>query len=62
MTQELVLVVLLTGLIGLIWIMTLGTADDDDAGTQSHEPETASAQTDDAQRPESALNRQTIAA
>ena len=36
MTQELVLVVLLTGLLGLIWIMTLGTVDDDTAGAQSH--------------------------
>lgn len=62
MTQELVLVVLLTGLLGLIWVMTLGTMDDDTAGAQSHEPETASStQTDDA-RPESALNRRTIAA
>ena len=48
MTQELVLVVLLTGLLGLIWIMTLGTVDKEDAGGQNHEPETASPQTDDA--------------
>jgi len=61
MTQELVLVVLLTGLLGLIWIMTLGTVDEDDAGRQNHEPETASTQTDDA-HPESALNRRTITA
>lgn len=61
MTQELVLVVLLTGLLGLIWIMTLGTMDNDDAGAQSHEPETASSQTDDA-HPKSALNRRTITA
>ena len=61
MTQELVLVVLLTGLLGLIWIMTLGTVDNDDAGAQSDEPETASTQTDDA-HPESALNRRTITA
>ena len=60
MTQELVLVVLLTGLLGLIWILTLGTVDEDDAGGQHHEPETASPQTDDAQ-PESALNRRTVA-
>jgi hypothetical protein len=61
MTQELVLVVLLTGLLGLIWIMTLGTVDEDDAGGQNHEPETASTQSDDA-RPKSALNRRTITA
>lgn len=61
MTQELVLVVLLTGLLGLIWIMTLGTMDNDDAGAQSHEPETASTQTDNAQ-PKSALNRRTMTA
>ena len=61
MTQELVLVVLLTGLLGLIWIMTLGTVDEEDAGGQNHEPETASTQTDDA-HPESALNRRMIAA
>jgi hypothetical protein len=61
MTQELVLVVLLTGLLGLIWILTLGTVDEDDAGGQTHEPETASSQTDDA-HPESALNRRTVAA
>jgi hypothetical protein len=61
MTQELVLVVLLTGLLGLIWILTLGTVDEDDAGGQHHEPETASSQTDDA-HPKSALNRRTIAA
>jgi hypothetical protein len=41
--------------------MTLGTMDNDDAGAQSHEPETASTQTDDA-HPESALNRRTITA
>jgi hypothetical protein len=61
MTQELVLVVLLTGLLGLIWIMTLGTVDEEDAGGQNHEPETASSQTDDA-HPKSALNRRTITA
>lgn len=61
MTQELVLVVLLTGLLGLIWIMTLGTMDDDEPGAQSHEPETASTQTDNA-HPESALNRRTMTA
>jgi hypothetical protein len=61
MTQELVLVVLLTGLLGLIWIMTLGALDDDTAGAQSHEPETASTQTDEAHA-ESALNRRTFAA
>lgn len=60
MTQELVLVVLLTGLLGLIWVMTLGTMDEEDAGAQSHEPETASTQTDDAHA-ESALNRRTFA-
>ena len=62
MTQELVLIVLLTGLIGLIWIMTLGTIDDDDAGAHNPEPGTASAQSDDAQHAERALNRQTIVA
>ena len=61
MTQELVLVVLLTGLLGLIWIMTLAHLDDEDTGGQNHEPETASTQTDDA-HPESALNRRTITA
>ena len=60
MTQELVLVVLLTGLLGLIWIMALGTMDNDDAGAQSHEPETASTQ--DSAHPESALNRRTMTA
>ena len=61
MTQELVLVVLLTGLLGLIWIMTLGTMDNDESGAQSHEPETASTQTDNAQ-PKNALNRHTMTA
>ena len=61
MTQELVLVVLLTGLLGLIWIMTLGTVDEEEAGGQNHEPETASTQTDNA-HPKSALNRPTITA
>ncbi len=61
MTQELVLVVLLTGLLGLIWIMTLGTIDEDDAGAQRHEPEPSSSHADDAQHPESALHRHTIA-
>jgi hypothetical protein len=61
MTQELVLVVLLTGLLGLIWIMTLGTVDEESAAGQNHEPETASTQTDDA-HPKSALNRRTITA
>ena len=62
MTQELVLVVLLTGLIGLIWIMTLGSIDEDHPNQQSQEPESASNHNEDAQRPESALNHQTIAA
>jgi hypothetical protein len=48
-------------LLGLIWIMTLGTMDDQDAAGQNHEPETASPQTDDA-HPKSALNRRTITA
>jgi hypothetical protein len=40
MTQELVLVVLLTGLVGLIWVMTLAILDGDRPTTQSHQPDT----------------------
>jgi hypothetical protein len=62
MTEELVLVVLLTGLLGLIWIMTLGTIDEDHAGGQSHEPEPSSRHSVDAQQSEGTLKRHTIAA
>ena len=61
MTQELVLAGLLTGLIGLLWVMTLAVEERKHASGQAHESE-PSGNSDDIQHGEGALKHQTIAA
>jgi hypothetical protein len=61
MTQELILGVLLTGLVGLVWVMTLAIVDDDHQPAKRHEPGT-SGHRDDTQHQDSELKRHTIAA
>jgi hypothetical protein len=61
MTQELVLGGLLTGLIGLVWVMTLAISEGKQAAGQAGESE-SSGSSDDRQHREGALKHQTIAA
>ena len=61
MTQELVLAALLSGLIGLIWVMTLASRESKHASGQAHESK-PSGNSDDIQHGEGALKHQTIAA
>jgi len=61
MTQELVLVGLLTGLLGLLWVMRLAAAESKHASRQAHESE-PSGNSDDIQHGEGTLKHQTIAA
>ena len=61
MTQELVLGGLLTGLIGLVWVMTLAISESKQAAGQARESE-SSGKSDDRQHREGALKHQTIAA
>jgi hypothetical protein len=65
MTQELVIVVLLTGLIGLLWAMTVAIWEGKHSTGQAHEAD-ASGDSDEARHGESALQcalrQQTIAA
>ena len=56
MTQELVIVVLLTGLIGLLWVMTLAIWEGQHSNSQRHEAET-SGHSDEVQPRQSALER-----
>jgi hypothetical protein len=58
MTQELVLVVLLSGLLGLLWVMRLAMRDEH---APTHEAEPAATK-DDGQRHERALKHHTMAA
>ena len=59
-TQELILGALLTGLVGLIWVMTMSILSDDRQPAKSHD--SASVHGDDAQHQDSGLKRRTIAA
>ena len=61
MTQELVLAGLLTGLIGLLWVMMLGSGESKHASGQAHESK-PSGNSDEIQHGEGALKHQTIAA
>ena len=61
MTQELVLVGLLSGLLGLLWVMRLAVAESKHASGQAHESE-PSGTSDDIQHGEGTLKHQTIAA
>lgn len=62
MTQELILGVLLTGLVGLIWVMTVAILTDDHPRAKSHEPGTSSGHRDEAQHQDGGLKHHTIAA
>ena len=59
MTQELILVVLLSGLVGLIWVMTLAIVAGDHQTGKNHG--TSSGQRDAAQQ-DRGMKRRTIAA
>jgi hypothetical protein len=61
MTQELILMVLLGGLIGLLWVMTLAIWEGKHTSGNTHEKEPA-VNNDDIQHREHALKRHTIAA
>ena len=61
MTQELVLAGLLTGLIGLLWVMTLAVWQGKQAGEANRESEHAD-KSDQIQHREGALKHQTTAA
>ena len=61
MTQELVLAALLSGLIGLIWVMRLAVEESKHASGQAHESK-PSGNSDDIQHGEGSLKHQTIAA
>ena len=62
MTQELILGVLLTGLVGLIWVMTVAILADDRHTAKSHESGGSSGHRDDTQRHDDGLKQHTIAA
>jgi hypothetical protein len=59
MTQELVLGVLLSGLIGLVWVMTLAMREEEHRNSQESE---ASAPSNEGQHGKSALKHGIIAA
>ena len=61
MTQELVLGGLLTGLIGLIWVMTFAIREGKHEAGQAHQSE-PSGNSDERQHREGDLKHQTIAA
>ena len=60
MTQELVLIVLLSGLIGLIWVMTLAIWEGKHQA--AHQESESSGASDDVAHGEGVLKHQTIAA
>ena len=61
MTQELVLVGLLTGLLGLLWVMTMAVGQGKQTTKPTHESE-HSGNTDHVQHREGALKHQTTTA
>ena len=61
MTQELVLAGLLTGLIGLVWVMTLAIWDGKQTAGQAHDSE-PSGDNEERHHRKGALRQQTIAA
>ena len=62
MTQELVLGVLLTGLVGLIWIMTLSIIDGDQPASQNQDLGISPEQPQSDQLTADRLKKRTIAA
>jgi hypothetical protein len=62
MTQDLVLGVLLTGLVGLIWIMVLSIIDGDQPAPHSQNPGTSTEQAKSDQLAHDRLKERTIAA
>ena len=61
MTQELVLVGLLSGLVGLLWVMRLAAEESKPASGQAHESE-PSGNSDDIHHGKGALKHQTMTA
>ena len=61
MTQELVLVGLLSGLVGLLWVMRLAAEESKPASGQGHKSE-PSGNSDDIHHGEGALKHQTMTA
>jgi hypothetical protein len=61
MTQELVLVGLLSGIVGLLWVMRLAAEESKPASGQAHESE-PSGNSDDIHHREGALKHQTMTA
>jgi hypothetical protein len=61
MTQELILVALLSGLIGLLWVMRLAAEESKPASGQAHKSE-PSGNSDDIHHLEGALKHQTMTA
>ena len=59
MTQELILIVLLTGFVGLVWVMTLAVLDSDHPRARSHE---SAGDSDGAQHHSDELKRHSVAA
>ena len=59
MTQELILVVLLSGLVGLIWVMTVSVVGGDRRAAEGHD--SSSEHRDDAKHQDRAL-KQSVAA
>ena len=59
MTQELILVILLSGLVGLIWVMTVSVVGGNHQATEGHD--SSSEQRDDAKHQDRAL-KHTVAA
>jgi hypothetical protein len=60
MTQELVLAGLLSGLIGLVWVMTIAIGESKPAAGQAHESDPSG--NNDDRHGESALKQHTMAA
>jgi hypothetical protein len=62
MTQELVLIVLLSGLAGLLWVMRLAMAEEKQSSAKSQSEPDSSIRKDDVQHRERALKHHVIAA
>jgi hypothetical protein len=61
MTQELILVVLLSGLVALVWIMTLAIVDGDRPQSERPQPSGSSDHANDAQQQDGGLKHHTVA-
>ncbi len=61
MTQELILVILLSGLVGLFWVMTLAILDGDRPQSERHQSGASSEHANDTQQQDGALKHHTVA-